>query len=460
MNRSAVGSDRKPHFRSDGIHHATINNHRFHLRLNKGDQHHLWIDGRQPPLILDQTAADFVAYIIEGMWLYQRGNGDNSQQVIDHVLMAMQKKYDRRIRKIAPDRIRTDLDRIFGILMQMADGGCPVEINLQGKDINYAKWTAPARMDLAVTYRCNLRCGKCYLPGSHEGEELSYDEWLRVYEILWSIGVPLVVFTGGEPTMRDDIVKLISAADEFVTGLVTNGTRLVEFAKPLRDASLDYVQVTIESYDPETHDQMTEVPGSHAQAIAGIREAVKEDLQVVTNTTITKANGPDFVKTMKWLHEELCVNSIACNTLICSGKGTAYRNEYGLGDTEIKQILAEAHSLAIEKGIDFQWYSPTCYNAGINPMELGLGIKSCSAAAHNMTIQPDGTVLPCQSWPDTVGNILTDSWKKIWRHPVCLKLRNQQMAASECKRCKHIETCAGGCPLDTAPRICTTEAKI
>lgn len=455
MNKTAAEGARKPHFRNDGVRHATINNHRFHLRLTSTEHHNLWIDGRQPPLILDQTAADFASNLIDAMWLYQHGDGDESQQVVDYVIEAMYAKYMRRNRKLTRDRLRADLDRMFGIIMGVAESGCPAEMNLQTKAIDYDRWTAPARMDLAVTYRCNLQCGKCYLPGGPNSNELSMEEWLKIYDILWKIGVPQVVFTGGEPTMREDIVQLVEQADEFVTGLVTNGTNLVNLAEPLRDASLDYVQVTIESADPEIHDCMTQVSGSHSLTVDGIRKAKEVGLQVVTNTTLTKINAYNFPDTIRWLHDELGVEHVACNTLICSGKGTCYREENGICNEELRGILESACELAGKMMLDFQWYSPTCYNAGIDPMKLGFGIKCCSAAAHNMTIEPDGSVLPCQSWPDTVGNILADDWTKIWQHPTCVKLRKRKMAPAECGSCDHIDTCGGGCPLDHAPRKCS-----
>jgi radical SAM protein with 4Fe4S-binding SPASM domain len=67
-----------------------------------------------------------------------------------------------------------------------------------------------------------------------------------------------------------------------------------------------------------------------------------------------------------------------------------------------------------------------------------------------MTVQPDGTVLPCQSWPDSVGNILADPWEQIWQHPTCIKLREHGFAQenAECRDCIHNAVCGGGCPLE------------
>jgi radical SAM protein with 4Fe4S-binding SPASM domain len=448
--------DRKPQFRDDGVMHATINGHRFHLRRkDPTEDNYLWIDGIQPPIVLDRTAAEFVAHLIEAMWLYQQGDGDESQAVIDYVVGKMAERYAGGFlpwrRKLDRKRIRADLDRIFGTLMSVAEGRCPVEAGLGPKELRYGRWSAPARMDLAVTYRCDLKCQKCYVGDRTVERELSTAEWVKVYDVLWKAGIPQVVFTGGEPTLREDLVELVSQADEFVTGLVTNGTRLAELAEALRDASLDYAQVTVESFDPTIHDRITCTEGSHAKTLAGIRRALSIGMQVVTNTTLTRTNAASFNETIRWLHG-LGIKNVACNTLICSGHGVEHKKENGLDDAALREVLTAACRVSEELGIVFQWYSPTCYQQGVNPLELGLGIKSCSAAAHNMTIQPDGTVLPCQSWPDAVGNILKDDWVSIWRHPTCVKLREHLFTPEECRGCQYEITCGGGCPLDTSPR--------
>lgn len=446
---------KKAHFENIGVRHATINRHRFHLITNGQDGHgHLWIDGRQPPLILDNVATAFVSHLIDAMWQYQSGDGDQSEQVINYVVEKMYETFGSPFaigsKRVTKKRIRKDLHRIFGLLISIADGTCPNDLGISSKEIQYDKWNAPARMDLALTYRCNLRCTKCYL-GDPSSEELTTSSWKMTLDALWEIGVPQVVFTGGEPTLRQDLVELVSHADKFVTGLITNGTRLADIAEDLASASLDYVQVTIESFIPEVHDKMTQIPGSHTLTVEGIKAAVKAGLQVVTNTTLTKSNYGSFLVTMKWLKEELGVCDIACNTLICSGRGTGLKEEEGLSEEDLIGLLNAANKLANVMGINLQWYSPTCYSS-LNPINLGFGMKQCSAAAHNMTIQPDGSVIPCQSWPDSVGNILTDDWNSIWNHPTCLKLRNREFKPSECSGCTFESSCGGGCPLDKSPR--------
>ncbi|MFQ6082798.1 MAG: radical SAM protein [Candidatus Aminicenantia bacterium] len=440
---------RKPQFLSEGIRHATINGHRFHLRLtDPTKENYLWIDGTQPPLVLDQVAAEFIAHLIDAMWKFQAGDGDESQKVIDYVVEKMHQKYAKRfsLRKITKERIRADLDRIFGTIMDIAEGSCPVEVGLPMKEIKSTKWIAPARMDLAITYRCQLNCGKCYTGGSKEMKELATEDWTKIYDILWKIGVPQIVFTGGEPTLREDLVQLVGEAEEFVTGLVTNGIKLAELAIPLRDASLDYIQVTIESNNSEIHNQMVGNGDAFEKTVVGIKKALSLGMEVITNTTLTTHNADTFIDLIKW-GKEIGLKHMACNTIICSGRGIQYKKEEGLSHEALKKLLAQALELADSLGIELQWYSPTCY-LELNPIELGFGMKGCSAAAHNMTIQPDGTVIPCQSWPETIGNVLKDDWKSIWKHPTSRKLRKHELIAEKCKDCEYLATCGGGCPLE------------
>lgn len=442
-----------------GILHATINGHRYHLRVTEPDKENfLWIDGQNPPLLLNQTHAEMVALVIEACWNF---NNEKTSQVLsnkirDFVTDQIYAKYGRLIdfRKIpvTKEQIRHDLIQLFITLTNIAKGECPQELGLIAKKIDYDKWTAPARLDLALSYDCNLDCQKCYLGPDTLTKKLDFQGWSKVIDHAWEIGVPQIVFTGGEPTLFKNLVLLVDRAEDFVTGLITNGTMLENFAEDLKTVSLDYVQITIESNNPTIHNELVGCNDAFAKTEAGIKAAIKAGLIVTTNTTLTKMNADRFLETIEYLHD-LGVRDVACNTLICAGRGTQFAQEQGLTDLELKNLLENACGFAENLGMNLQWYSPTCYNKGVNPIELGLGIKSCSAAGHNMTIRPDGQVLPCQSWPDPVGDFLTDDWAKIWNHPTCVALRNHTFSdIKACHSCVHCDTCQGGCPLDQSFR--------
>jgi radical SAM protein with 4Fe4S-binding SPASM domain len=438
-----------------GISHATINGHRFHLRVkDPTKENFLWIDGRML-LVLNNVAADLMSAIIESMWKFGQGSSDATELIKNYVVEQMYAKYGMRFTlssgRVTRDRIRRDLDSVFGMIMNIAEGRCLIESGMDLHEVAIERWAAPARMDLALTYRCNLNCSHCYTWAGPNGEHKGLDtgEWEKIIEHLWEIGVPNLVFTGGEPTLRDDLVRLVRKAEQFVTGLVTNGTRLTELAPQLQEASIDYVQVTLESADANTHNSMVGADFNAFEAtVNGIKKALSLGMFVVTNTTLIEQNVHGFNDLLKF-GRDIGLRNMACNTLICSGRGIAAQKASGLPVDDLKRALESAINKSHELGIHLDWFSPTCY-LHLNPLELGFGAKGCSAAAYNMTVQPDGTMLPCQSWPQTVGHILNDPWEKIWTHPVCVKLRQHGFASEHksCVECVHNEVCGGGCPLE------------
>ena len=173
---------------------------------------------------------------------------------------------------------------------------------------------------------------------------------------------------------------------------------------------------------------------------------------MITNTTLTKDNAsvfPDLMKT----GSALGLKTMACNILICSGRGTGARKDMQLSMDELKGTLDKALDAAKKAGIGLEWYSPTCYKQ-FNPVEFGFGVKACSAAQYNMTVEPDGAVIPCQSWfKEKLGNILKDPWPAIWNHPVARGFRDKVYLKNreECQSCEYLNQCYGGCPLEYAP---------
>ena len=310
--------------------------------------------------------------------------------------------------------------------------------------------SAPIRMDLALTFRCQNKCVHCYTGGPRETPELDTEEWKKVIDKLKSIGVFILTFTGGEPTLRKDLPELLHYAQMkgIVTGLITNGRRLKdqEYVKRLEEAGLDFVQVTIESHRPEIHDSITCAKGSWQETVEGIENVIPTVIYPTTNTTLNRDNAAGFLETMEFLHN-LGVRVFGCNSLIYSGKAPEIASEFALGIEELKELLPEIKEKAAELGMKFMWYTPTQY-CKLNPVSLGLGVKSCSAARVNMCVGPVGQVYPCQSYFEEVGSILKDDWEKIWNHPTCRSIRSREYVPEECRDCPELAICGGGCPLE------------
>jgi radical SAM protein with 4Fe4S-binding SPASM domain len=328
---------------------------------------------------------------------------------------------------------------------------CPFSyLNIERAEPFSQDLSAPIRMDLALTFRCQNNCVHCYAGGPHETPELSTEDWKRVMDKLHEIGVFIFTFTGGEPTLREDLPELLAYAQRLgiVTGLITNGRRLKDesYVKLLVGAGLDFVQITLESHVPEVHDEITRVPGSWEETVEGIRRIVPTTIYVTTNTTLNRKNADHFLDTIQFIHD-LGVRAFGCNSLIYSGKAPSIAGDFALSVEELKELLPRVLVKARALEMKFSWFTPTQYCL-LNPVALGLGIKSCSACRTNMCVNPEGDVYPCQSYFESLGNILKDKWGSIWNHPRCVEIRSRAYAPERCRECAELQVCGAGCPLE------------
>lgn len=328
------------------------------------------------------------------------------------------------------------------------DRVCPIcDLDLETTLPFTSKPSAPYRMDIALTYRCNNACSHCYNDRPRNYPELTTEEWYRIIDHLWDLRIPHIVFTGGEPTLREDLPDLIRHAEKNgqITGLNTNGRKIADssYVDQLLDAGLDHVQITLESHDKAIHDRMVCHKGAWDETVAGIRNVLKTRLYVMTNTTMLTHNRESIPETLHFL-AELGVPTVGLNALIYSGQGKTVGT--GLSEKELQPILTSAKEITSANGQKLIWYTPTQY-CNFDPVELGLGVKGCTAALYNMCLEPDGSVLPCQSYYHSLGNIREKSWDEIWNHELCVELRERSNLPSKCTDCLIHHQCGGGCPL-------------
>jgi len=141
---------------------------------------------------------------------------------------------------------------------------------------------------------------------------------------------------------------------------------------------------------------------------------------------------------------ELGVKTVGLNALIYSGRGASVGT--GLEETELTALLEVASRKTTEHGQRLIWYTPTQY-CNFDPTLMELGVKGCTAALYNMCVEPDGGILPCQSYYHPLGNFLNDDWDAIWNHELAVRLRSRQGLPAKCDGCLLVAECGGGCPL-------------
>jgi len=307
--------------------------------------------------------------------------------------------------------------------------------------------SAPYRMDLALTYRCNDDCAHCYNARPRDYPEISTEAWKRIIDKTWDLGIPHIVFTGGEPTLRNDLPELIAHAESNgqITGVNSNARRLSDpqYVETLVNAGLDHIQITVESHDPGIHDEMVGKPGAWNQTIQGLRNVLATPLYVMTNTTMLQANSPYLSETLDFLAHE-GVPTIGLNALIYSGHGLTVGT--GIRESELPPLLDLAQEKTAQYSQRLIWYTPTQY-CNFDPQQLELGVKGCTAALYNMCVEPDGGVIPCQSYYQQLGNLLNDPWEGIWNHELSTRLREREYVPPVCQECALLAECGGGCPL-------------
>lgn len=367
-------------------------------------------------------------------------NESDEDMIVNNTIRSVRKVYP----SVAEADIREDMEELLDVLFAVARGGDP-EMEIEKLSIRaYGKnMTAPHRMDLMVSamtdeagrWQCNQKCVFCYAAGQKMAttKELSTQQWKQVIDCLESARVPMVTFTGGEPTQCRDIAELVGYAKRMVTRLNTNGVNLTpELVRDLKTAGLDSLQVTLYSHNEVIHNAL--VGSSHfADTIQGIRNAVEAGLDISINTPLCKKNA-DYDKTLAFIHS-LGVRFVTVSGLICTGMAGINHKEYDLAAEELYRIVRKAKEFCNENEMEIDFTSP-----GLLPKEkleaLGMNVPMCGACLSNMAIAPDGTVVPCQSWlgaDAALGNILETSFKKIWKHPMAVKLR--RMTEEQALRC-------------------------
>jgi hypothetical protein len=250
--------------------------------------------------------------------------------------------------------------------------------------------TAPLRLDCALTYRLPAGTQAEYAPTKRVDRELTTEEWGSILDTAWQAGVPHVTFTGGEPTLRDDLSDLIAHAEKNgqVCGLLSDGLKLKEkgYLTTLLNTGLDHLLFLMQ---PENRDSWD-----------ALKRVMPEDLFTTVHLTIDARSLKMLEDTLDKL-ADLEVTSLSI----------------GLPDPALREKLNEALDRAANLGMKLNFDLPVPYSAD-NPVALETAEEQVPSGAGVtwLYVEPDGDVLPAQGMADQVlGNLLRDPWDQIYR---------------------------------------------
>jgi radical SAM protein with 4Fe4S-binding SPASM domain len=347
-----------------------------------------------------------------------------------------------------------EVNDFFSILRQVYDGETEA-VERVPYDFDFTR--LPILGEIALTYRCNHACLFCYAGCGSAGScttrengqaPMTTAEVKRVIDLFKTRAkIPFFSFTGGEPMLREDLAELVryGRSHGFRINLITNGTLATpERCTDLAEAGLSSVQVSLEAPEDGLHDRLTAVAGSHQRALAGIRAFQAAGIPVQTNTTLTRLNA-SVASEMPSFLDSISVKRFSMNLFIPSVQGPVTESLF-LPYTGLGTLVDDIRRAAFQKGLTFHWYSPTPF-CHYNPVARGMGNKNCAAMDGLISVSPTGDVLPCSSYAEPMGNLLTEDFDAIWFSARARHFKQKRYAPAECEGCPSFAACQSACPL-------------
>ena len=313
-----------------------------------------------------------------------------------------------------------------------------------------------------VTRSCNLNCIHCRASadlGPHSGG-LSREECLRLIDDIASFSKPVVILTGGEPLLRNDIFEIAAHGNKRGLRMVmaVNGTLLnPENIKTMKDAGIERISVSLDGATPETHDEFRRVKGSFARAIKGIEHAKAEALEFQINTAITRQNLREIAEIHE-LAKTLGATAHHIFVLVPTGRGKEIEKEQAVSPEEYEKLLRWFHD---QEDKTFLQLKATCapqyyrmreelrgehhngFVHGSSPLDTKT--RGCLGGVGFCFISHAGQVSPCGYLELDCGNVRKNLLPEIWSHsPIFLELRDFEKYEGKCGACKFVRMC-GGC---------------
>jgi 12,18-didecarboxysiroheme deacetylase len=319
-----------------------------------------------------------------------------------------------------------------------------------------------------VTRRCNLRCVHCYSQSEDRGYsgELSLDEGKSLIDDLAGFGSPVILFSGGEPLIRPDILDLIRYATQQGRRAVlsTNGTLITPaVAEKLKDIGLSYVGISLDGLQ-ETHDAFRGFSGTFARVMAAIKNCQDVGLKVGLRFTINKRNFNDISGIFD-LVEEKGIPRICFYHLVYAGRGTDLINEDLDHDRtrEVVDLILDRTRMLHDKGqpvevltVDNHADGPYTYMRLMkeDPKRAAEVLKLLQMNEGNNSgrgigcVSWDGSVHADQFWRHhSFGNVRQRPFSEIWTDPsdeLLMKLKEKKKhVKGRCAKCRWLDICGG-----------------
>jgi 12,18-didecarboxysiroheme deacetylase len=319
-----------------------------------------------------------------------------------------------------------------------------------------------------VTQRCNLKCVHCYAHAKDKtfDNELSTAEGKRLLDDLADFGVPVILFSGGEPLVRKDLPELAAyAVQKGMRAVIsTNGTLISpQMARTLKEIGLSYVGISLDGME-DINDRFRGVKGAFKSALEGIRNCQAAGIKVGLRFTINKANAGEIPAIFDLL-EEMDIPRVCFYHLVYAGRGSNLVEE-DLSHAESRAAVdliidrtKDLHDRGLAKEV------LTVDNHADGPyLYLRLLEKNAERAKEVLELlqmnegNNSGRGIGCVSWDGQVhadqfwrhysfGNVRERPFSKIWTDTTNALMKQlkekKKHVTGRCATCRWLEICGG-----------------
>jgi putative heme d1 biosynthesis radical SAM protein NirJ2 len=302
-------------------------------------------------------------------------------------------------------------------------------------------------MSWNTTNACNLNCPHCYRDAGKPAEgELTTSEAKTLIEQIKEAGFRIMVFSGGEPLLREDIFELVKHASDsgLRTVFGTNGMLLTrDVVQKLIDASASAMGISLDSADSEKHDKFRGIPGAYNLTMEGMKNCREMGLKFQIHTTVMDWNYDEIEKIT---HLAIEVGASAHHVFFLVPTGRAAHLASGIMNAKkYEQLLERLMDKQKEISIELK---PTCAPQFMRiAKQKGMNMRftrGCIAGIAYCIISPIGNVQPCAYLDKKVGNVKETSFIEIWKNSEIFKELRTMKYRGTCGICDYKDVC-GGC---------------
>lgn len=294
-----------------------------------------------------------------------------------------------------------------------------------------------------TTNCCNLKCVHCRgsAISTLDPQQMGTDEMKKFIDEVVSFAHPILVLSGGEPLLREDIFEISSYASQkgLRVALATNGTLVTpEVAKRIKDSGIVKVSISLDGANAKTHDNFRGENGAFALALQGFKNLKEAGMSMQINSTIVKRNVHELPQILE-LALNLKADAFHIFMLVPTGCGLKIADTDMIPAKRYEEVLNWLYKKSREVSIDLK---ATCapHYARISKQKG----KGCLAGNGVCFISYKGDVQPCGYLPLVAGNIRREKFQNIWeKSELFSSLRNPSLLKGKCGACEYRVMCEG-----------------